>query len=657
MNRPPDPNPASSALTIAIDRAAALLTTDPKSALRQAESLAASAPRDPRAALVLASARRRTGDPKAALAILSPLAAAFPKAANTQFELGMTLVELGQAGSALAALRRATEINPDHVEAWRAIGDRLFQAGDEAGADQAYARSRLAGVGDAALKPAAEAIFRGDVERAETLLRSHLATRLDDHAATRMLAEVYLKKARYSDAEVLLAHCLTLDPTDDGARFHYADALFRQQKATTALPEIERLTAAEPSNPAYRNLLAAVLGLLGEDERVIDLCAGLVADYPAQPRLWLNYGHALRAVGRSDDAVAAFRRCLALKPGSGEAYWSLANLKVVTFTPEDVAAMEAQLTRVGLAADDALHLHYALGKAKEDARDYDASFAHYALGAALRKAASPYDADANSAQLARVRTVFTPALLARRVGVGCPAPDPIFIVGLPRAGSTLIEQILASHSLVEGTMELPDIGHMAADLGAAYPECLATLDDVALTALGERYIASTRVHRRLGRPRFIDKMPNNFQHIALIRLILPNAKIIDARRNPMASGFSAFKQHFAQGQSFSYDLTDIGRYYRDYAALMDHVAEVAPGAVHRVDYEAMIEDTEREIRRLLDDCSLPFEDSCLRFYETRRAVRTVSSEQVRRPIFREGLDQWRHYEPWLGPLALALWSD
>jgi hypothetical protein len=348
-----------------------------------------------------------------------------------------------------------------------------------------------------------------------------------------------------------------------------------------------------------------------------------------------------------------------LAPGLGDAYWSLANLKVASFSAAEEAAMQAQAARDDLSTDDRLHLHYALGKAFEDRGDYAASFENYASGARLRREAIAYSADEGHAQMLRSKRVFTPSLFADHEGQGHPSDEPIFILGLPRSGSTLIEQILASHSAVEGTMELPYIGLIALSLGARgagdpYPEAMATLDAGALARLGESFTDSAGQHRKLGKPFFIDKMPNNFSHIGLIQLILPKAKIIDARRHPLGVCFSAFKQHFAQGQNFTYDLGDLGRFYRDYVELMAHFDTVLPGRIHRVIYEDLVEDTETQVRRLLDYCGLPFEEGCLRFYENTRAVRTVSSEQVRRPIFRGGLDQWRHYEPWLGPLKAAL---
>jgi len=644
----------AAALANAIDQASALLASDPQAAGHRAEAILRLTPTDPRALLILASARRRRGDLVGAQTILTPLSRAYPRAAMTHYELGATLADLGQPGPALTALRHAVGLNRELGAAWRAIADILFAQGDLTGSDAAYAEHARAEVQEPALKPAAQAIFDGRLADAEQMLRAHLARHVDDLAALHLLAEVFARLGRHADAAILLERCVMLDAEFDGARFALAEALFRQQKGGEAVPHVEGLLARRPADPAYRNLMAACLGLIGEDARVIAIYEGLLADYPAQPRIWLNYGHALRTLGRRDDAVGAYKRCITLAPSLGDAYWSLANLKVASFTDSEVAAMQQALTAPGLPTEDRLHLHYALGKALEDRQEPAGAFDNYAKGAALRRSASAYDAGETTAMVQRSKAVFTSEFFAARAGGGASSDAPIFIVGLPRSGSTLIEQILASHSQVEGTMELPDIGLIANRFGAAYPQALASLDADALIALGQGYLDTTRVHRKLGRPFFIDKMPNNFQHLGLIHLILPNARIIDARRHPMGSCFSAFKQHFAQGQAFSYDLTDLGHYYRDYVELMRHFDEVLPGRVHRVIYEALVEDTEGEVRRLLDHCGLPFEAGCLRFYENSRAVRTVSSEQVRRPIFREGLDQWRAYEPWLATLESAL---
>jgi tetratricopeptide (TPR) repeat protein len=408
------------------------------------------------------------------------------------------------------------------------------------------------------------------------------------------------------------------------------------------------------------NLLAASLSLVGEYDRVLALYERLLGDYPKQPKLWLNYGHTLRTVRRGKDAAEAYRHCIALAPGLGDAYWSLANLKVAAFAPAEIALMRERLRRPDLVDEDRLHFNFALGKALEDGGEYADAFEHFQAGAAIRRTGLNYDPEANTTEMRRSQGLFTTGFFADRADAGCRSDAPIFIVGLPRSGSTLVEQILASHSAVEGTAELPELGLIAAGLaraGAAhegYPEILASLGMRELAALGERYIELTRVYRKLGRPHFLDKMPNNFQHLGLIHLILPKARIVDVRRHPLGACFSAFKQHFAQGQAFSYDLTDLGRYYRDYVALIAHFEAVLPGRVHRVIYEDLVQDPEGEVRRLLQYCCLPFEPPCLKFYENDRAVRTVSSEQVRRPIFREGLERWWAYEPWLGPLKEAL---
>ncbi|MBA3811570.1 MAG: sulfotransferase, partial [Caulobacteraceae bacterium] len=592
------PAPAGS-LATAIDQAARLLGRDPAMAERQAREILGVVPGEPRALMFLAASRRRLGDPAAARAILAPLANAQPKAASVHFELGQACAALGDADEAIAALRRAVALKPDMSEAWRALGDQLTLVGDAGAADQAYAAHIRASVHDPQLMEAAQALCEDRMAIAERLLRAHLMRHPTDVAAIRMLAEAGTRLGRYADAETLLARCLELSPSFTGARHNYAIVLYRQQKAAEAIPQIERLLAEDPRDPGYRNLMAAALGLVGEYARAIAIYEAVLAEHPDQPKIWLSYGHALRTAGRRAEAVAAYQRSLAMAPGLGEAYWSLANLKTVRFRPGEEAAMVRQLARPDLPAEDRFHLHYALGKALEDRADHGGAFGHYAEGARLRRAELRYDADQAHAQMDRARALFTSAFLDARAGFGSASTAPIFIVGLPRSGSTLIEQILASHPAVEGTMELPEIISMARDLGLGrevdgpgYPDILAELDADRLAALGEGFIDRTRIQRKLRRPFFIDKMPGNFHHIGLIRLILPGAKIIDARRHPMAAGFSVFKQHFARGQSFSYDLTEIGRYYRDYVELMAHFDQALPGRIHRVVYEDMVEDTD-----------------------------------------------------------------
>lgn len=647
----------SQSLNAAIAQASADLANDPAAAQRQAEAILRVSPGDPRVLLILATARRRQDDAAGALAILQPLAKAYPLAAHTRYELGCALAAAGRPADGVAALRHAVKLKPDLSEAWRALGQLLFEEGDNAGAEAAFAAHDLAVVRDPALRPAAEALHAGRPGEAEQKLRAVLTLQPNNAAGFRLLAEAVGRMGRYGDAETLLRHALSLEPGHQGAKFAYVNALLQQQKATEALAELQPLLAKSPDEPVYLNVLAGCLTLLGDLDRVIAIDESLLAAVPRQPKIWLNYGHALRTVGRRADAVAAYRRAIALAPGFGEAYWSLADLKVEPLSLADEQAIADQLRRADLADSDRLNLHYALAKALDDRRDYPSAFDHYAQGARIRRQNSGHDPVRLSAVMERDRALFSSDFLNRREGWGSPAEDPIFIVGLPRSGSTLIEQILASHSQVEGTMELSDIGIIVTDLGwanADYPTVLADLDADAARALGERYLERTRIHRKLGRPRFVDKMPSNFQHLGLIHMILPKARIIDARRHPLGACFSAFKQHWAQGQDFSYDLADLGQYYRDYVDVMDHFDRALPGRVHRVIYEDMVEHTEAEIHRLLDYCGLPFEETCLRFYDTDRTVRTVSSEQVRRPIFREGLDQWRHFEAFLDPLKIAL---
>jgi tetratricopeptide (TPR) repeat protein len=428
------------------------------------------------------------------------------------------------------------------------------------------------------------------------------------------------------------------------------------------LREIERALASEPGNPGFRNMQAVLLGRVGELDRANEAYASLLADYPQQPRTWLSHGHLLIAAGRQDEGIAAYRKSIALSPDLGEAWWSLANLKTIRFTPEEIGAMRRALERRDLPDDDRLHFEFALGRALEVAGDAAGSFPHFESANRLHRAKARYDAAEVTSHVRRSKSLLTSRFFADRAGSGSPARDPIFIVGLPRAGSTLLEQILSSHSAVEGTTELPDVIAIVRDLaarggataGPGYPEVLADLAPEEFRALGERYLASTRMQRKTPAPMFIDKMPNNFAHVGLMHLMLPNSRIVDVRRHPLACCFSNFTQHFARGQHFTYDLEDLGRYYRDYVELMAHFDAVLPGRVHRVHYERLIEHTEDEVRRLLDYCGLPFEEACLRFHATDRAIRTASSEQVRQPIYANAIEHWRQFDAWLEPLKRAL---
>jgi tetratricopeptide (TPR) repeat protein len=647
-------------LATALSHAAGLLDSQPELALQQAEEILRVMPQQPQARLLQVAALRRMGRADAALTVLEPLIRALPDWPQVHLEAGLALGDLGLGRAAIAALRRSLELEPRLAAAWAALTDQLMLAGDEKAAEAAQAQQIRASVRDPELIAAASSLCDNDLAIAERRLKAYLSRQPANVSAIRMLAEVAARLGRNEDARRLLERSLDLAPAFAEARSNLATILYRLNLSEESLGHLKWLMDRDPRHPGYRNLKAAALGRVGDYEGAIALYQGVLAEFPDQPRAWMSLGHALKTVGRQADSIAAYRRCLALAPAMGEAWWSLANLKTFQFTDEDLAEIRRQLEGHGLTDEDRFHFDYALGKALEDRQAFEESFAHYSRGAARRRQSVDYSADRTHQHVQRSTALFTRDFLAARRGWGAADRDPIFVVGLPRSGSTLIEQILASHSAVEGTMELPDIISIARRLGAEAPEgegyvrALSGLTPGDCEALGQEYLQRTRIQRKTDRPFFIDKMPNNFAHLGLIRLILPGATIIDARRHPLGCCFSAFKQHFARGQGFSYDLDDLGRYYRDYVDLMAHFDAVDPGAVHRILYEQMVADPEARIRGLLDHCGLDFEPGCLSFHENTRAVRTASSEQVRRPIFTDGVEQWRAYEPWLGPLKAAL---
>jgi tetratricopeptide (TPR) repeat protein len=541
---------------------------------------------------------------------------------------------------------------------WRARGDELHAAGNVEAGGEAHLKALEASTRDPELAAAASALTSGNLSVAERLLKRRLKRYPTDIGAIRMLAELATRLGRYGDAAVLLDRALELAPAFHPARFARALVDSRRGNLVEAIADADRLLAVSPDNVGYLNLKASVLVKLGDYEAAQEIYKRVLAQRPGDSKVWMSLGHVLKTNGSASEGIEAYRRSLELRPELGESWWSLANLKTFRFSEADIAAMRAALAAPNTDAEDLLHLHFALGKAFEDLADFKQSFDHYAQGNALQRARIEYDPAETSAEAARMRTILTREFFDARRSYGCAAPDPIFIIGLPRSGSTLLEQILASHPQVEGTMELPDINQISCRVGAksgeGYPAGLANLSADACKAMGEEYLDRTRIQRRLGRSFFIDKMPNNWLHVGFIHLILPNAKIIDARRHPIACCFSAWKQHFARGQYFSFDLAEVGRYYVDYVALMTHMDAMLPGRVQRVIHERLVDDPEAEIRRLLDGLGLPFDQACLEFYKNDRAVRTASSEQVRRPISREGVDQWRNYEQWLAPLIAAL---
>ena len=512
------------------------------------------------------------------------------------------------------------------------------------------------------LMAAAVALSENRLEDAEPLLRGHLRDAPTDVAAIRMMAELAARVGRLKDSEALLRRALELTPDFGAARANLATVLYKQNRFPEALENLNAVLAEGGDNPVQQNLKAAALGRIGGYEEAIALYQELTTRFPDHAKLWMSYGHMLKTVGNQNDSVAAYRRALAVEPTLGEVYWSLANLKTVSFSDDDVAAMDTALTSDSLGTEDAYHLHFALGKAMEERADHAAAFAHYAKANALRSAELHYDPQSISHQVDKIITLCTPEFWRVRAGQGHDAPDPIFILGMPRAGSTLIEQILASHSMVEGTMELPDIPAMALREGREgregrdidWIDALSGFSAQDAERLGAEFIERTHIQRKTTKPFFIDKLPNNWNYMAFIRLILPHAKIIDARRHPLDCCFSNYRQHFAKGQAFSYDLAHMGQYYADYVRVMAHFDAVQPGYVYRVIHEELLENPEREIRSLLDFVGVPFEENCLNFHQSTRAVRTASSEQVRRPINRDGVDQWKPYAAHLEPLKRPL---
>ena len=649
-------------LSAALAHAGKLLKADPGLAAEQALEILEAAPDYDPARLVLAAARRLSGDPAAALDLVVPLVVKQPGWVAAHFENALALAAGGHGDEAINALKRTVALKPDHPEAWRYLGDHLMATGDTEAADGAYARHVRCSTRDPALQQAAAAMVNDDVAAAERLLKAHLTDAPTDVPAIRMLAEVAVRCGRDDEAVKLLSRCLELAPSFAAARFNYAMLLHRHNDSAAAIVELEKLLAKDARNPSYRNLYAVALSRIGEYDRSSSIYSELLSEYAGNAKIWLSYGHVLKTEGRQEESIDAYRKSIELDPAFGEAYWSLANLKTFRFTEADLADMHAQLADDELSVENRLHINFALGKAYEDDKSYARSFEHYTEGNALHREGHPYNADRNTRRAARLKEVFSRELFGQRAGAGCDAADPIFIVGMPRSGSTLLEQILSCHPMIEGTSELPEIASLAKELRdeadsedvAVHAEVLATRTSDELCKLGELYLERARVYRKTDRPYFIDKMPNNFLHIGMIELILPNAKIIDARRHPLGCCFSNFKQYYARGQNFSYNLVDLGRFYRDYVELMAHFDAVLPDRVHRVFYERTVTDTETVVRELLRYCEVDFEPACLRFFESRRPVRTASSEQVRQPIYTEGSEQWRNYEPWLDPLKQEL---
>jgi tetratricopeptide (TPR) repeat protein len=594
-----------------------------------------------------------------ALATLETLEDVQPTYPRLFQERGHCHVFLRQAPEAIRAFSRAVELNPALPASWRLLASLYQMVGrTQESANAAQHVAKLDSLA-AQVVTARSMLADGNVREAEESIRSYLQNKPDDIEALRVLAQIAQRNEFAKDAATLLEAVLRASPGYRAARYDYVLALISLHRHKEAREQIDLLIAAEPDNPSHRMTRAGILVGEGSTEAAIALYEELVRQQPGNPELHLSHGHALKTQGRRQDAERAYREAARLRVNFGDAYWSLANLKTYRFDDEQLAIMREQVDARRTPLVDRYHLCFALGKALEDRGEYAESFQFYAQGNALKKSECNHRPELLERTIGRQIELCTREFFAQRHGWGCDDPAPIFIVGLPRAGSTLLEQILASHSRVEGTMELADIPRLVSSLdlhasGARYPDVLALPSADNYRAFGEAYIRDTQHYRVGNKPFFIDKMPNNFRHVGLIHLMLPNAKIIDARREPMACCFSNFKQLFASGQQFTYDLEDIARYYRAYVRIMAHWDAVLPGRVLRMQHEDVIDDLQGSVRRILDYCELDFEPACVEFHKTERRVHTPSSEQVRRPINREGLDQWRNFEPWLGPLREAL---
>lgn len=651
---------ADDSLALELMSLSALLGSDPASVRERARALLARSPESRSLALLLAAASLKLGDAAAAVATLEPWVAREPKSAVLRFEIGRAYRAAGRTADGVSAIRQAVALDAALAEAWRELAELSFGTGDEAGGDAAYLRYSRLVKNPAELAGAMTAVAEGRFDAADQLLVRHLAGSPDDATAWRLHGDIAMRRQRYADAESPLRRCLEIAPGDAAARHALASALYELNRPEEALPLLDRLLTAEPDQATYMELKAKALRQALQNDEAIALLQQAVVRHPDNASLLLVYGHILREEDRGADANEIYRRVTALSPGAGTAWWSLANTKTYRFTDTELAAMRALLDSGRTGGTDRVHLEFALGKALEDRGEYEESFRHYASANTLHRGTFPYRALAVERTNQRIRETVTREFVAQRRGWGSDRIDPIFIVGLPRSGSTLLEQVLASHSQIEGTHELPEIPAIAATLvfqqegdGATVSNPLSSLTAADVAAFADRYLRRCQRYRQSEAPRFTDKQLGNFRNAALIHLMFPRAAIIDIRRHPMASGFACYKQHFSHLMPFCYDLGEIAHYYRDYVRLMDHMDAVLPGRVHRVHYERLVADPEGEVRKLLDYCGLPFEPDCLQFHTNRRAVRTISSEQVRRPIFKDSVELWRHYEPWLGPLREA----
>lgn len=627
----------------------------------KADALLAANPGHGDALYMRAVCQRYSNKLEEALLTLTDLQRRFPLFGRAFQEEGHLRLQRKELEPALVAFQTATRLNPALLASWRALAELFKANGQTQEANQTNLQLQRLQQLPRPLLAAMDLVSQGKLLKAEDICRRFLQKNPTHIEGMRQLADIGVKLGVLDDAEFLLESAVKIDPSSIAAQIDYVQVLRKKQRFADALAAAKLLLSKEPNSPQLQSLYAVVCMQTGDFDEALDFFERVLARLPGDASTLTSKGHALKTVGKFDDAVDAYRGALLAQPKHGEAYFSLSNLKTYQFTDAEMDAMHKQEQNPLLAPKDRAYLCFALGKAYEDREDYALAFNFYEEGNRIKKAESRYDADQISEELKLQTEICTKGFFEQHGAVGHTAADPIFILGLPRAGSTLLEQILSSHSQVDGTLELPNILSLSHRLRRGiegistrgYPEILSELTPEHFASFGEEFIRDTQVHRA-GAPFFIDKMPNNFRHIGLIKLILPNAKIIDARREPMSCCFSGFKQLFAEGQDFTYSLQDIGQYYQDYVALMDHWDQVLPGTVLRVQHEDVVADLKGQVKRMLDYCELPFEQACIDYHKTERNVRTPSSEQVRQPIFTTALEQWRNFEPYLEPLKSAL---
>jgi len=634
-------------------------------AARLAAQILSGEPSDQDALYMAAVAARYSGKFDVAQSHLATLKQATPEFGRAFQEEGHLLKAMNQTEAAIAAFGLAVRYNPALVASFDAQATLLSKLGRTEEAQQAAAQSARLKSLPRELLAVTNHIHEGRIFRAEEIARAYLLKHPKDVEGMRLLADIGSRLGVHEDADFLLETAIELAPDNLQLRIDHIQILRKRQKFAAAQAQAKALLDHDADSPVFQSLFAIESMQAGDYEHALTMFDRVLEKLPRDPATLTSRGHALKTYGKSDEAVASYKAAIAADPQHGDAWYALANLKTYTFDDSELAAMQAAQSSNNLSLMARVHIAFALGKAFEDRKDYAAAFKNYDQGNALKRQQTRYTTEQMHEEFATQKAFFTPAIIKAQSDKGCAAPDPIFIVGLPRAGSTLIEQILASHSQVDGTLELPNVLSLAHRLLGGkqvterdrYPRIIGDMPATDLTALGQDYIDNTQIHRQRA-PFFTDKMPNNFRHIGMIHLILPNAKIIDARRDPMDCCWSGFKQLFAEGQEFTYGLEDIGHYYRAYVDLMEHWDSVLPeGRILRVQHEDVLDDVEAQVRRILDYCDLPFEQACIDFHQTDRAVRTASSEQVRQPINRGGQDRWKPFEPYIAPLKSVLAED